>query len=151
MAWHARWDYLRRGWRLWAPLIPPVVYLSGLILHVTVNSVVGSLLNVAMYAFYGVLLAPFFWSVIRTFPSVFHLRVVRHILAGFALSMAATICLGITTAISGQSNGSAQVVLAAVAFVGFGLVFLAMFVGLLDASKSVIERYQSEHSRSSDV
>jgi hypothetical protein len=110
-----------------------------------VNSVVGSLLHVAWYAFYSVLLAPVLWSVIQAFPSVLRLRVVRRILAGTALSIVAILCLAITTAISGQSKGTAQVVLAAIAFVGFGVVFLAMFVGLLDASKDVIERHRSGH------
>ena len=96
-------------------------------------------------ACHGVLLAPFFWSVIRAFPGVLRLRVVRRILAGTALSIVAILCLAITIAISGQSNGTAQVVLAAIVFVGFGVVFLAMFIGLLDASKDVIERHRSNH------
>jgi len=36
-------------------------------------------------------------------------------------------------------------------FVGFGIILLAMFIGLFDASKNVIERYRSEHPGSSDA
>lgn len=145
----SRWERLRRSWRLLGSFIPPVALLSGLILHVRPNSAVGSLLNVAMYAFYAILLARPLWSTMKANPGVWRLRVVRRILAGTALSIAATICWAVTTAISGQRDGTAQVILVVTVFASYCFIFLALFVGLLDASKGVIARYQSEHSGSS--
>jgi hypothetical protein len=75
----------------------------------------------------------------------------RRIMAGAVLSNVAIACLAITTAVSSQSNGAAQVILAVIVFVGFGIILLAMCIGLFDASKNVIERYQSEHPGSSDA
>src|SRR5258708_35525552 len=142
MTWHSRWKRwkrLRRSWRSWVPFVPPVVYFVGLILHVRLNSVVGSLLNVVCFAFYGILLAPHLLSAIRTKPSVFRPPMMRRIMAGAVLSIVAIVCLAITTAVSGQSNGAAQVILGVIVFLGFGIIFLAMFIGLFDASKNIIE------------
>jgi hypothetical protein len=151
MIWHSRWECLRRSWRSWVPFVPPVIYLVGLILHVRLNSVVGSLLNVACYAFYGVLLAPLLLNTMKAKPSVFRLRMMRRIMAGAILSIVAIVCLAITTAVSGQSNSAAQVTLVVIVFVGFGIIFLAMCIGLFDASKNAIERYRSEYPGSSDA
>jgi hypothetical protein len=151
MTWHSRWKRLRRSWRSWVPFVPPVVYFVGLILHVRLNSVVGSLLNVACYAFYGILLAPHLLSAIRTKPSVFRLRIIRRIMPGAIISILAIVCLAITTAVSGQSSGAAQVILAVIVFAGFGIILLAMCIGLFDESKNVIERYRSEHPGSSEA
>jgi hypothetical protein len=151
MTWHSRWKRLRRSWRLWIPFVPPVIYFVGLILHVRLNSVVGSLLNVVCFAFYGVLLAPQLLNTMKAKPSVFRLRMMRPIMPGVIISIVAIVCLAITAAVSGQSNGAAQVTLVVIVFVGFGINFLAMFIGLFDASKNVIERYRSEHPGSSDA
>ena len=151
MIWHSRWECLSRNWRSWVPFVPPVIYLVGLILHVRLNSVVGSLLNVACYAFYCVLLAPLLLNTMKAKPSVFRLRMMRRIMAGAILSIVAIMCLAITTAVSGQSDGAAQVTLGVIVFVGIGIIFLATCIGLLDASKNVIERYRSEHPGSSEA
>src|SRR5260370_39052147 len=97
MTWHSRWKRwkrLRRSWRSWVPFVPPVVYFVGLILHVRLNSVVGSLLNVVCFAFYGILLAPHLLSAIRTKPSVFRPPMMRRLLAGAGFFISANGCFG---------------------------------------------------------
>lgn len=136
---------MRRSWRGWVPLVPPVVYVIGLLLHVRLNSVLGSLVGVALYAFYGILLIPLAWSIIKAKPGIWRSRFIRQVFAGTAIIVVALIGLAVAFIISGRSSGIAQTILGVVAFTGFGVIFLAMCIGLLDASKNVIERYHVDH------
>lgn len=142
---HSRRERLCSRWRSWTPFLPPLVYIIGIVLHIRLNSVLGMVAFLIAYTYYGVLLFPLAWSAVKAHPSGLRLRVMRRILAASAMAIVAIVCLAISSVISGQTNGTVQTILAVIVFVGFGIVFLAMCMALLDASKNVIERYQSDH------
>lgn len=137
---------LWRNWRLWAPFVPGAAYLAGLLFHVSLSSTASHLLELAVYVYFGILLAPSAWALFRANPGVWRTRVVRRVLAGGAISIAGICGLAIAFAITGQTIGTAQIVFLALAFGGMAFVLVATFIGLLDESKNVIERYRAEHS-----
>lgn len=132
-----------RTWRSWSPFIPPALYLIGLLLHVRVNDLVGTLMWFAMYAFYGWLLIPLVWSTIKASPGILRLRSLRFVIVGTVLVMAACVGLAIAYIITGSSSGVVQMTLVVFAGVGFATIFVALFGGLLGASKRTIERYRA--------
>jgi hypothetical protein len=68
-------------------------------------------------------------------------------LAGTGLAVAAMLVLAISVFISGQSNGVGQILLAITALAGLGIAVLSPFLWLVEESRSVITRYNSQHRR----
>lgn len=139
---------LWRNWRLWAPFVPGATYIAGMIYHVTLSSTAERLFDLAVYIYFGILLAPPLWALFRANPGVWRMRVVHRVLAGFIVSIAGMCGLAIAFVISGQTIGPAQIVLLVIAFGGMAFTLAATFIGLLDESRNVIDRYRAEHSAS---
>lgn len=139
-----RWRWRMYG-GLGVALLPAAIYLAGLIFQVQVNHVVGELLKLAAFVYFAVLLIPSAMALIRTNPqswrSVWRKRVIRRVLVGFAVTIAALLSLPITGFLAEQTQGAVQIILFAIMLGGIAFVLLASFLGLLDASKNDIERY----------
>jgi hypothetical protein len=135
-----------RNWRFWAPFVPSVFYIAGLIFQVRLSSTVSQLLGLMVYVYFGILLAPTARALFRANPGIWRTRVVRRVLAGGTVSISAMCGLVIAVAISGQTIGPVQIVLLVIAFGSMALVLVATFIGLLDASKDVVDCYRAEHS-----
>jgi len=123
-----------------------VTYLAILIFHVTLSSTISHLLGLVVYIYFGILLAPPLWALFRANPGMWRMRVVRRVLAGGAVSIAGICGLAIAFAILGQTIGPVQIILLVITFGGMAAVLVATFIGLLDESKDVIDRYRAERS-----
>jgi hypothetical protein len=136
---------------MWAAFVPAALGLLGLIFNVHLSHTVSEIVNLATFAYFSVLLAPFLWSLFRANPGVLRLRVMRRVLIGFSVTIIGAVGLAIADGISDQHAGPVLLTLAVMAFGGIGFIFLALFIGLLDESKDVIERYRSQHTGASDA
>lgn len=147
----SRWARFRGRLWMWAIFVPSVLSALGLGFHIQLSGAVGEFASLAVCAYFGALLAPPLWSLLRANPGVLHMRVIRRVLVGFAITIFGIIGLAITDGVLDQSAGLAFLVFVVMAFGGIGFILVAMFIGLLDASKSEIERYQAQHIRESDA
>jgi hypothetical protein len=134
---------------MWAMFVPAVLSALGLGFHIQLSGTVGEFASLAFCLYFGVLLAPPLWGLFRAYPGILRKRVIRRVLVGFAITIIGIIGLAITDGVLDQSAGFAFLVFVVMAFGGIGFISIALFIGLLDASKSVIERYQSEHADAS--